>query len=491
MAEAAGVALAVPTLVEALIKGGNNIYVRVEEARKIDEILGRYRQLGLDLHSKDSILFVHLDALRTASRNSSIPRALKDQLDDALHRCKGSQDIAIEELNKYDPERKRAIWTFGLWGSGNLRTKYERFKSDLEDLDGLCRNMNMVQQRSPHLLPPDYFKLIHESHEGPPGGLLPLSDIWVASGNYEEASGRHHGDFVLENKYSEVDITSLCEVLRRDSSPAGILPCLGYRQPLYNDSSPPYRSFLQLVMELQPNTDRQSLAHKLFTEVAPPLFNRLSVAKVLVQAVSNVHELGLVHKSIRSRAILLVVGMEHDQSTQSSSLEQSPSPEVYLQDWTYVRRQIAATSYNGTGDIWQRRIYEHPDRQCSPDHFPETDYLPKHDIYSLGVVLMEIFLWVPFVKPNDPNNFLASSRVATIYEETALSFGEEVLPQRYKGDDQKLTRFPNIVRDVWTKIAKTNVSGVNKELGQIVLKCLEGQYDSARQVLEALENVET
>jgi hypothetical protein len=41
MAEAAGVALAVPTLVEALIKGGNNIYVRVEEARKIDEILGR------------------------------------------------------------------------------------------------------------------------------------------------------------------------------------------------------------------------------------------------------------------------------------------------------------------------------------------------------------------------------------------------------------------------------------------------------------------
>ncbi|CAN9242434.1 unnamed protein product [Alternaria alternata] len=279
MAEAAGVALAVPTLVEALIKGGNNIYVRVEEARKINEILGRYRQLGLDLHSKDSILFVHLDALRTASRNSSIPRALKDQLDDALHRCKGSQDIAIEELNKYDPERKRAIWTFGLWVSGNLRTKYERFKSDLEDLDGLCRNMSMVQQRSPHLLPPDYFKLIHESHEGPPGGLLPLSDIWVASGNYEEASGRHHGDVVLENKYSEVDITSLCEMLRRDSSPAGILPCLGYRQPLYNDSSPPHRSFLQLVMELQPNTHRQSLAHKLFTEVEPPLSPIASVSR--------------------------------------------------------------------------------------------------------------------------------------------------------------------------------------------------------------------
>lgn len=41
MAEAAGVALAIPTLIEALIKGGLDIYRRVEEARKIDEILGR------------------------------------------------------------------------------------------------------------------------------------------------------------------------------------------------------------------------------------------------------------------------------------------------------------------------------------------------------------------------------------------------------------------------------------------------------------------
>jgi hypothetical protein len=41
MAEAAGVALAIPTLVDALIKGGIDIYRRVDNARKIDEILGR------------------------------------------------------------------------------------------------------------------------------------------------------------------------------------------------------------------------------------------------------------------------------------------------------------------------------------------------------------------------------------------------------------------------------------------------------------------
>lgn len=41
MAEIAGVALAVPAVIDALIKGGANIYTRVEEARKIDETLGR------------------------------------------------------------------------------------------------------------------------------------------------------------------------------------------------------------------------------------------------------------------------------------------------------------------------------------------------------------------------------------------------------------------------------------------------------------------
>jgi hypothetical protein len=41
MAEIAGVALALPTAIEFLIKGGADIYTRIEEARKIDEILGK------------------------------------------------------------------------------------------------------------------------------------------------------------------------------------------------------------------------------------------------------------------------------------------------------------------------------------------------------------------------------------------------------------------------------------------------------------------
>lgn len=408
-----------------------------------------------------------------------MPRILKDQLDSALKRCKDSQDVAIEELSKYDVDRVSSKWRFGVWGNSSLKKKYDRFKDDLDQLDKLCLRMSFVQQTSSNLLRPENFKLIYERSDHQPGALLPLSDIWVAAGNYEESDQRRHADFVLEKKYSEVDVTSLCNILRQNSPSPGILPCLGYRQPLYNDTSPPYRSFLQLVMELPPITARQSLAHLLSTSAAPTLSARINLAKLLAQVVSNVHNMNLVHKSIRSRAILLIA----DQT------DQSKSPRLFLQDWTFVRRQTAATSQNGTVDAWQRIIYEHPERQRSQDHYPETDYQPEHDIYSLGVVLMEIILWMPFVQPSDSSDLASELRVAKVYEDEALGLGEDVIPQRYAGDSQRLTKFPTVIRDVWLIIARRDVAAVNQDLGRIVLGCLEGQYASVQEVLGMLEKV--
>lgn len=372
-----------------------------------------------------------------------------------------------------------------------MKKKFDKFKSDLDELDKLCLRMSFVQQTSSNLLRPEYFKLLHESVGHQPGGLLPLSDIWVATGNYEHQGQRRQDDYVLEKKFSEVDVTTLCNILRQASPSTGVLPCLGYRQPLYNDTSPPYRSFLQLIMELPSNTTRQSLAHKLYTETAPPLSDRLALAKLLIQAVINVHSMNLVHKSIRSHTILLVSNTTPTTPVRTSSPNQtsSSSTQLYLQDWTYVRRQTAATSQNGTTTAWQRTIYEHPARHLSLDHFPETAYEPLHDIYSLGVVLMEIFLWMPFVQPIALRK--DELRIASIYEEAALGLGEDVIPRRYKGNSQKLTRFPAAVRDVWVVIAGKDVSAVNRDVGSIVVGCLEGMYASAKDVLEAMEKVKT
>ncbi|TKA68936.1 hypothetical protein B0A49_05343 [Cryomyces minteri] len=48
-----------------------------------------------------------------------------------------------------------------------------------------------------------------------------------------------------------------------------------------------------------------------------------------------------------------------------------------------------------SGDVlWEENLYRHPKRQ-GPQ--PEEDYVMQHDIYSLGVCLLEIGLWTSFV----------------------------------------------------------------------------------------------
>jgi hypothetical protein len=452
--------------------------------QRIRLICGRYRQLGLDIYSRDGYLFAHLTALRQASQNSAIPRDLKDQLNASLHRCKNSQNEAIIELMKYDVEKSSSGWTF-FWKSASLKKKYERFKSDLDELDKICQRLAFLQQFNSNLLRPDFFKLIHENDQHQPGQLLPISDIWVAAGNHAAPDARQSGDFVLEKKYVENDVQSLCNILRSASvdsashAAQGILPCLGYRQPLYNDSAPPYRSFLQLIMVLPPEDTWQSLAYVLDTKTAPELSRRVDFTKALASAVTSVHSLGLVHKSIRSRAILLSTGKS----------DPACFPKLFLQDWTYVREQNGATSQNGAEGAWQRRLYEHPERQRSFNHFPETAYEPKHDIYSLGVVIMEILLWKPFVERCDHSNLTSELKVAGLYEDLALGLGESVIPQRYAGNSIKLTQSPVVIKEIWMQVAKRDLSGIDADLKDIVVKCLESQFVRAQEVLDALEKV--
>ena len=48
-----------------------------------------------------------------------------------------------------------------------------------------------------------------------------------------------------------------------------------------------------------------------------------------------------------------------------------------------------------SGDaLWEKNLYRHPRRQGL---YPEEQYTMRHDIYSVGVCLLEIGLWSSFV----------------------------------------------------------------------------------------------
>jgi hypothetical protein len=118
------------------------------------------------------------------------------------------------------------------------------------------------------------------------------------------------------------------------------------------------------------------------------LQNRLDLAKSLAATISHLHSVQWVHKSFNPDNILLF-GRRIPPSTTTI-----PSPSLQF-DWSHpylvgfdASRANRAHSDKLPSNLrWENRVYTHPSKQRSLQT-PRFEY--KFDIYSLGVVLLEI-----------------------------------------------------------------------------------------------------
>jgi serine/threonine protein kinase len=116
---------------------------------------------------------------------------------------------------------------------------------------------------------------------------------------------------------------------------------------------------------------------------------RVELAIRLATAVLYVHTAKLVHKNIRPENIILFEPQDADPKSKfPHSLGTS-----FLMGFDFVRKEDEVSGRIGDND-WEKNIYRHPERQGI---HPEADFNMLHDIYSLGVVLLEIALWRSFV----------------------------------------------------------------------------------------------
>lgn len=116
----------------------------------------------------------------------------------------------------------------------------------------------------------------------------------------------------------------------------------------------------------------------MFNEKELPLHLRFKIASVLAEAIGSFHADGWVHKSIRSASVKFF------QKTSG----RVNYPEPYLVGFEYSRPEEAATANTGEFDV-ENNLYRHPNRQGNPT----VKFNRTHDIYALGVVLLEIGLW--------------------------------------------------------------------------------------------------
>lgn len=138
------------------------------------------------------------------------------------------------------------------------------------------------------------------------------------------------------------------------------------------------------------------------------LTDRVAFARQVATAISFVHTLGFVHKNVRPENLLEFGSTE------------SKLGSLYLIGFEQVRVADGRTYRQGDSDRL-KDLYRHPDRQ---GEVPSEDYCMQHDIYGLGVCLLEIGLWDSFLEYDadgeHPNPASALRIDAEVFQEQPL-----------------------------------------------------------------------
>ena len=165
----------------------------------------------------------------------------------------------------------------------------------------------------------------------------------------------------------------------------GILQCRGVVRVVDPSSRKPssFDFVFQIPREL--SIEPRSLRGYLSSHFNHTLTDRFQLAKQLAKSISYVHTLDFVHKNIRPETVL---GFETSDSAFGL---------FFLVGFEKVRTADGRTRRSGDS-AWEKNLYRHPYRQGLS---PEDIYTMQHDIYSLGVCLLEVGMWESFVLYED------------------------------------------------------------------------------------------
>ncbi|KAJ4290889.1 hypothetical protein N0V90_010085 [Kalmusia sp. IMI 367209] len=108
------------------------------------------------------------------------------------------------------------------------------------------------------------------------------------------------------------------------------------------------------------------------------LEERFEVALSISKSLTALHADGWVHKNFRSRSIVFFHDCE-------GFMKDNP----YLVNFEYTRSTNNDSSHINDDDDEDKHVYRHPLRQRAP----QQSFNQVHDLYALGVVLLEIGLW--------------------------------------------------------------------------------------------------
>ena len=224
------------------------------------------------------------------------------------------------------------------------------------------------------------------------------------------------------NIASHLDIQNLAHVLSAaDPSTMNIPKCSGFYT---NWDKQRFELFYDIPRLESANASPRTLRNLLCAKenklgAFHSINNRLHLASQLAHSVLYVHTARLVHKNIRPETILI---MEPPQTADKKTRYPYIIGYPVLFGFSKIREIEAESELSGDHD-WEKNIYRHPQRQGL---HPEDRYNILHDVYSLGVCLLEISLWTSFITW-DPvsGRFRDNGDVCSIFEKSTITGGKD------------------------------------------------------------------
>lgn len=190
-----------------------------------------------------------------------------------------------------------------------------------------------------------------------------------------------------QEREAKLRTEALAEMLHKDKPQALCLPTsLGYFDDLQIYGSRRHA----WIFEMPDGSDYATTIKSLYDilgdrQYRPSLSQRISLASKLASTVLYLHTVNWLHKGIRSDNVIF--HFDHDD-------EFDPTKPV-LSGFDYSRPQSSGTTARAVDDQWN--IYRWPDIQQGGEkkHGP---FRKTYDVYSLGLVLLEIAHWMPLHK---------------------------------------------------------------------------------------------
>ncbi|KAI4189039.1 MAG: hypothetical protein L6R41_001742 [Letrouitia leprolyta] len=463
-----GLAVTIPGVASSFQQCGTHMKKLADRFKNAPSAVRAIGAFGLDLHRGK--LQMDVEIAEWAFLQNDIHPHVKDGLEDCLAELRIALMEAAATLESFFDEKgqlRRTYYAFR--GERRAERSLDNLRKWQKNFDEIVDSIDKKRRLVPNnlALHRNRLQVIHKP-DGQDYTLIDGSRHFIAECEYSD-NGVHTIWVLMEqttmleelNPEEKTEVVStLASRLCTNRANQGILRCLGYRE----------RKTPELIFELPKGL--RSVQTLATTMTIPqtlatggyPLEARLSLAHELCNAILCVHTSGLVHKNLRPSTVLLI---------QRESDAPNAMGSAYLTDWFMLRKDTELSSRRGS-DNWMEDFYRHPRRQGRQ---PEERYNMGHDIYSLGVLLLEICLWEPFVQP------WRTPPVSQLYETRADDLG--IVSNTDSTVVKKLTKPLNIYQ-VLNSIAETEVAPrMGTQLATFILTCLQCLYGNVDGLNEA------